>query len=69
MEYGEFLSRIVDDGIVAARRDYADRPDRLMGAVAGFEACRGRTPGELVDLLRRARGRTRQALLKEAEGY
>jgi hypothetical protein len=54
MTYVEFLTRIIDDGIAAARADYADKPHKLRGAVAGFEACRGKSPGELVALWQEA---------------
>lgn len=56
MTYEEFLARIIDDGIEAARRDYAKktRAAHLRGAVAGFEACRGKSPIELKVLLDRA---------------
>jgi hypothetical protein len=51
--YEAFLTRVIDDGIEAARRDYADKPEKLRGAVAGFEACRGKSPVELKVLLDR----------------
>jgi hypothetical protein len=57
MTYGEFLVRIIADGIVAAREDYS-RPDqeaKLRGSVEGFEACRGKTPVELLGVLAEAR--------------
>lgn len=55
MTYETFLTCIIDDGIEAARRDYADKPAQLRGAVAGFEACRGKTTIELKVLLERTR--------------
>jgi hypothetical protein len=63
MELNSFLTRIIDDGIRAARRDYAHKPDRLRGALAGFEACRGKTPEEIANLLAAARTATRDAQL------
>ncbi len=66
MTYEEFLNRVIDDGIEAAKRDYAvgnygrsrktRQPDPtqkglLNGSVAGFEACRKKTPAELGELL------------------
>ena len=48
--YAQLLDRIITDGIAAARADYADKPDKLQGAVEGFEACRDKTPGEIVAL-------------------
>jgi hypothetical protein len=54
--YGDFIQRIVDDGIAAVRKDYANRePYWIEGSVAGFEACRGRTASELAALLIRAK--------------
>lgn len=69
MEYRDFLTKIVDDGIEAARRDYADKPDKLRGSLAGFEACRGKDPVELAKLLTEARGQTREAMLRKTENY
>jgi hypothetical protein len=50
----EFLNKIIDDGIEAAKKDYKDKPHKLEGAVAGFEVCRGKTSVELLELLRGA---------------
>lgn len=60
---GDLLARVVDDGIAAARADYAAPGDaeRLEGSVAGFEACRGRTPVQLAVLLDEVRRETRTA--------
>lgn len=55
MELGAFVERVIDDGIEAARRDYADDEQKCAGAVDGFEACRGKTPVDLGLLLRDAR--------------
>jgi hypothetical protein len=54
MTYAEFLTRIIDDGIAAARTDYADEPHKLRGAIDGFEACRGKSPSELITLWQEA---------------
>jgi len=48
--YEQLLDRVIDDGITAARADYANKPDHLRGSVDGFEACRGKTPDQLIDL-------------------
>ena len=69
MKYLDFLAKIVDDGIEAAKRDYEGMPDKLRGSVAGFEACRGKDPVALAKLLEEARGRTREATLKHVPGY
>ena len=51
MEYNSFLKKIIDDGIEAVKRDYADSPEKAKGAVEGFEACRDKQPHELLQLL------------------
>jgi hypothetical protein len=53
INYEEFLERVIEQGIEGARRDYS-RPEqelKLAGSVAGFEACRHQTPGQLKTLL------------------
>lgn len=52
MTYNEFLDRIINDGIAAAKADYTKPEDveRLEGSIAGFEACRNLQPQELVDM-------------------
>ncbi len=66
MQHEAFLTRIIDDGVAAARRDYAgDLPRdvaKRMGALAGFEACRGKNPVQLVALLDQARQDTVSAM-------
>lgn len=59
--YEALLERVVADGIEACRRDYADDADKLEGSIAGFEACRGRTPEQLAALLVEARAETQAA--------
>lgn len=57
MKYSDFLTRIVDDGIKACRKSYENDTQKREGAVAGFNACRGRTIFELrqqLDLARKA---------------
>jgi len=61
MDYATFLHRVIEDGLAAARESYARKPDKLEGAVAGFEACRSRSPDELRNLLSEARARTARA--------
>lgn len=62
MDFDAFLTRVIDEGIAAAFRDYA-RPqdrDKQNGAVAGFETCRGLDPEGLRVLLERSAA-TREA--------
>lgn len=55
MNYQDFLTRIIDDGVEAATQDYADSPAKRRGSIAGFEACRGCPPAKLAQLLKDAR--------------
>lgn len=54
MNYLTFLDAVIARGIEGARKDYATKPDKLAGSVAGFEACRDKTPTELRGLLAEA---------------
>jgi len=56
MDYNEFLTRVIDEGIQAATADYTEESDkeRLEGSIAGFNACRGMTPEQLVELWTKA---------------
>jgi hypothetical protein len=49
--YSDFTDKIIDAGIEAASKDYRSRPDKLRGAMAGFNDCRGKSPDELRRLL------------------
>lgn len=72
MNYLEFLTRIVDDGLVAARADYGNSPSQsqeLTGSLAGFEQCRDLMPNDLTLLLVEAREETRTAFLAQADNY
>jgi hypothetical protein len=55
--YQQFLTRVIDSGIQAARKDYGGQGDahKLKGALAGFEVCRGKVPEEIRKLLCAAR--------------
>lgn len=70
--YGDFLTRVIDDGIAAARRDYAGDADarrlKREGAILGFENCRGLQPEELLALLTEANERATRAHRNE-DGY
>lgn len=49
MNYEEFLARVIDEGINAAKADYKTlgQKNKLEGSLAGFEACIGKLPDEL----------------------
>jgi hypothetical protein len=68
MTYDDFCKQLIDDGIAAARADYADdRPDMLAGSLEGFEACRGKAPHEILELLSLARQESRVAMQRAYE--
>jgi hypothetical protein len=58
MRYVDYLNAVIDRGIASARADYAtfhhDDLGKLAGAIAGFEACRNKSPRALGALLIRA---------------
>lgn len=52
MTYTDFLNRLIDDGIAEVRTTYGD-PEvhhKRDGAIAGFEACRGKKQLEIVEI-------------------
>jgi hypothetical protein len=65
------LHAVIDDGIEAARHDYAKPRDTLKreGAIAGFEECRNKTPAQIAALLVEANERARQAMQEEDPRY
>lgn len=69
MEYETFLTKVIDDGIEAAKKSYASRPDKLRGALAGFESCRGKSPAELRSALDMAEKATQAARICRADNY
>lgn len=69
MNYGHFLGRVIDDGIEAAKRDYAHKPRHLAGALRGFEECRGLLPDDIGELLREANMRQADAGYNRAKDY
>ncbi len=73
MIYKEVLEKIIDKGIDAVKRDYKEETDKYNGSIAGFEACRNKTPQELITLLIKSREDTQKAFLRASnditEGY
>jgi hypothetical protein len=71
MTLNDALNHIIDDGIEAARLDYAKPQQTLKreGAIAGFEACRGKAPAEIAALLVEANERAMQAMLERDPRY
>ena len=67
MTYEDLLHRLIKEGIAAARADYQDHPAKLAGSIDGFEACRGKQPLEILELLEQARIHTEQAFVRVNE--
>ena len=66
MNYYEFLDRVIEEGIEAARQDYSrpEQKSKLDGSIAGFQKCNRLTPGELGELLADARKSTQTAFVR-----
>jgi len=71
MGFDEFLTSIIDDGIEAARLDYARPNDQQKrdGSIRGFEECRNLDPSLLVPLLSEAHAMTMNKYREEAADY
>ena len=69
MNYDDFLIRIIDDGIEAAKADYTkpEESHKLEGSLAGFELCRGQSPTELLSLFYDARSEVSRLLREQAD--
>jgi len=69
--YYLFLKQTIDKGIEAAKEDY-DNPEQklyLQGAIAGFEACRDKSPVELLEIHQAASRRASEAYVKRSRRY
>jgi len=60
MKYEDFLERVIDDGVEAAKKDYKNNEQKRIGSIEGFESCRGKNYLQLGELLRQAREKTIQ---------
>jgi len=71
MLFHEFVTKVIDSGIRAAKEDYTRPADaeRLEGSLAGFEACRGKDMGQLTGLLQEASRQAIEAHREEADNY
>lgn len=67
MTYAQLLDRVISDGIAEVSETYADPKEhhKRDGAIAGFEACRGKPPEELVALWSAAEDQARQIMRAE----
>lgn len=68
MDYNEFLEKIINEGIEAAKRDYKDELKKD-GSVCGFEICRGKNPIQLKKELERATEEQQKAYMNRDERY
>lgn len=68
MSFDEFLSRVIDDGIAAAKADYVkpEQKHKLEGSIEGFEACRDKSSVQLALLLADARQAAQRAYQESA---
>jgi len=71
MDIQEFISKVIERGKVAAKRDYTDAKDkdRLDGSLAGFEACRGLDEEGVLDLFRTANKYKNEAWRDQVDNY
>ena len=71
MDYSQFLEQVIEGGIRGVKKDYTrpEQKQKLDGSIAGFEACRGKQPKELADLLSDAEDITRIAHREQSKMY
>jgi hypothetical protein len=73
MNYDDFLTRVIDEGIEAAKVSYAGagvvKRRKREGSIKGFDECRGKNPDELSLFLREARMRTKKAYREQDDDY
>jgi len=71
MDYNEFLTRVINEGIEAATADYTDPSDkeRLEGSIAGFDACKNLLPEQLVEVWQKATNDMNTAFHEQQEDY
>lgn len=69
--YNQLLDRVITEGITEVREAYADSKEhhKRDGAIEGFEACRGRTPADLVALWTEAESNCRGLSANNVQGY
>jgi len=68
MNHNQFLDRVINDGIQAAKRDYGSG-EKLQGSIAGFNTCRNRSIAELKEILEASHVATQDARLHQANNY
>jgi len=71
MGYTEFLTKVIDEGIEAAKSDYTEESKKLEleGSIAGFEACRNKSPEELIEVWNEASKKMNDAFGEQRDNY
>jgi hypothetical protein len=73
MSYGEFLEHVINEGIKSVERDYTGTSERQQdkkdGSIAGFEACRGKAPDELIKEFEKATKLQQEAYILQVDNY
>lgn len=71
MLLADVLNFVIDDGIESLREQCIapDRRMRFEGGQAGFEACRGKEPAEMLELLAEASAKRHAAQIVNAPDY
>ena len=66
MNYEQFIQEVVKKGIKAVKRDYKLPEKKALreGSIAGFKACLGKKPLQLLDLLKDAREKTEKTVFE-----
>jgi len=69
MDLLTFITKIIDQGIEAAKADYTkpEQEQELKGSLAGFEKCRGKNPDQLRNLLLEANTQANEAFREEKD--
>ena len=67
MNYEQFIQKVVKKGIEAVKEDYKlpERKAIRKGSIAGFEACIGKNPIQLFNLLENASAKTRKLMIED----
>lgn len=68
MNLREFIDRVIEDGIVSLLNTTTNER-KQQGGVAGFNACRDKSPPELLDVLSAARLSVSQAYAEQDKDY
>ena len=70
MNYKKLIEKIVEEGRVAVKKDYAGKDQKAIrqGSLAGFNACLDKDPHQLLQLLKKARKDAKGSFLNHDYG-